>query len=259
MDRRERSGRLLDGILAAQKGLQATIWTALPCEVVSYDATKKTCVLQPTLQASIQDENGAFHWETLPLLLDCPVFFPSGGGCVMTFPIQPGDEALAIFSSRCIDSWWQSGGIQVQAELRMHDLSDGFAFVGVSSAPTVPGSISTTTAQLRNLEGTTYVEVNPAGSVNVVATGDATVIVGGDIVATAGGSIEANAATAISLTAPNIALNGNITTLPGPGGTIALNGNIAMTGTITINGINFSTHKHTGVQTGSGTSGGPTP
>jgi phage baseplate assembly protein gpV len=257
MDRRERSGRLLDGILAAQAGLQATIWTALPCTVVSYDATKKTCVLQPTLQASIQDESGEFHWETLPLLLDCPVFFPQGGGCVLTFPIQPGDEALVIFASRCIDSWWQSGGIQVQAELRMHSLSDGFAFVGISSMPAVPAAMSTTTAQLRTLDGSTYVEVNPAGSVNVVAAGNISASAAGNITAVAGGSISANAATAINLTAPNIAMTGNISMAAG--GVATLTGTVNIVGTLTVNGLNFSTHRHSGVVTGANNSGGPVP
>lgn len=257
MDRRERSGRLLDGILAAQQGLQATIWTALPCEVVSYDPAKKTCVLQPTVQAKVQDETGEFHWETLPLLLDCPVFFPQGGGCVLTFPIAPGDEALAIFASRCIDSWWQSGGIQVQAELRMHSLSDGFAFVGISSVPAVPGAMSTTTAQLRSLDGETYVEVDPAGSVNVVAPGNVTVTAGGDIIAAAGGEATVTSPSVINLTAPAVNISGTLT-MGGTGLSGTLTGNFNVVGTFKVNGVDVGdTHKHSGVQSGGSNTGNP--
>src|SRR5260363_73502 len=47
----------------------------------------------------------------LPLLGDVPVFFPRGGGCTLTFPVQKGDECVVVFASRCIDGWWQSGGV----------------------------------------------------------------------------------------------------------------------------------------------------
>ena len=42
-------------------------------------------------------------------------------------------------------------------------------------------------------------------------------------------------------------------------GSAQMTGNFNVTGEVTANGIPLSTHKHTGVQTGGGTSGGPTP
>ncbi|MGC8050122.1 Gp138 family membrane-puncturing spike protein, partial [Salmonella enterica] len=77
----------------------------------------------------------------------------------MTFPVAQGDECLVVFASRCIDSWWQSGGIQEQAELRMHDLSDGFAILGFRSQPRALSNISTTSAQLRSDDGATFIDL----------------------------------------------------------------------------------------------------
>ncbi|MFW8450019.1 Gp138 family membrane-puncturing spike protein, partial [Klebsiella pneumoniae] len=73
-----------------------------------------------------KDESGAQVSVNLPLLVDVPVVFPRGGGCTLTFPVKPGDECLVIFADRCIDFWWQSGGIQEPVDERMHDLSDAF-------------------------------------------------------------------------------------------------------------------------------------
>lgn len=151
-------------------GLQADIWTALPGVVVSFDPANQTCVVQPLIQGMVQAPDGSFSWVTLPLLLDCPVFFPSGGGVSLTFPISAGDECLVVFASRCIDQWWQSGEVSVQAELRMHDLSDGFVFPGIASKPAVFGNISTTHAQLRNAAGTVKVSVDTAGNLELAAT-----------------------------------------------------------------------------------------
>jgi hypothetical protein len=186
MDRRERSGDFFQALRAAQQDLAANTWTALPGTIESYDPLTQSCTIQPGIQARAQQPDGSFVWVTLPLLVDCPVEFPSGGGLSLTFPVERGDEALVVFSSRCIDNWWVNGGVQTQADLRMHDLSDGFVFVGVSSKPNVMPDLSTDAAQLRDTPGTTRVEVTKTGLVNVVA------------------------ATRVTVAAPRIDLNGDV-------------------------------------------------
>lgn len=160
MDRRERSGELLAALLAMQESWQAQVWTALPGIIQSFDPVKKTCVVQPAIMAQVMAEDGGKKWVQLPLLLDCPVQFAGGGGYTLTFPLQLGDECLVIFSSRCLDGWWQSGGIQAQVELRMHDLSDGFCIPGISSVPSVPANISINEVQLRSSDSELMVRVD---------------------------------------------------------------------------------------------------
>lgn len=171
LDRRERSGELIEGILTAQEGHQSSIWTALPGIIQSFDATKKTCVVQPALKALVSQSDGTEEWVTLPLLVDCPVQFPGAGGFTLTFPIQLGDECLVVFAARCIDAWWQSGGIQQQAEMRMHDLSDGYCIPGISSLPRVTPTISTTETHLRNSDGTRKVRITNTDVELIAGTG----------------------------------------------------------------------------------------
>lgn len=165
MDRRERMLDPIEWVSIALGGLQSKLWTALPGIIQSFDAVAMTCTVQPAIQALIRDESGALSPVDMPLLLDCPVQFPAGGGCTLTFPVKPNDECLVVFASRCIDSWWQSGGIQAQAELRMHDLSDGFALLGFRSQPRVIGAVSTNSAQLRSDDGVAVIEINPTSHV----------------------------------------------------------------------------------------------
>jgi hypothetical protein len=200
------------------QGWQADVWTALPGIVQSYDPVAKTCTVQPTIQARVTAADGSKSWVSLPLLLDCPVYFPSGGGYTLTFPITAGDECLVVFSSRCIDAWWQSGGIDIQAATRMHDLSDGFVFAGISSTPHVQPNLSTNAVQLRNNAGTVYIEIDGT-AVKVVTPGSA------------------------SITAPSIALIGDVSI------TGALHNNGVNIG---------STHVHGGVASGGSSTGGPT-
>lgn len=199
----QRSQRLDDASTAleiAMRGAQGRIWTALPGIIQSFDPAAMTCEVQPSIQGTLSDpKTGKASNVNLPLLVDCPVQFPSGGGVTLTLPIAKDDECLIVFASRCIDAWWQNGGIQPPMVYRMHDLSDGFVIPGIWSQPRVLTAVSTSKAQLRSTDGATMLELDPeAQRINLVA----------------------------------------------PGG-------------VYINGIHFDEHHHTGVQTGSGISGGP--
>lgn len=159
MDQSERIESPLTAIRAALYGLQATIWTALPAKVVDYTAAKRIVSLQPTIMAQVRDIAGVWTNVALPVLVDCPVVFPGGGGFEFTFPIAAGDEGIVIFASRCIDAWWQQGGVQPQAELRMHDLSDGMFLPGMFSQARLPSPApSTSVPQIRNSDATVKLE-----------------------------------------------------------------------------------------------------
>jgi hypothetical protein len=170
MDPRERYKDDEETLRLALDAHQATMWTALPGIVQSFNAAAMTCSVQPAIQGVIRDESGVLHYVNLPLLLDCPVNFPSGGGYTLTFPMAAGDECLVVFSSRCIDNWWQQGVISRPLEFRMHDLSDGFVIPGCKSQPNALPSISSDSVQLRTNDGATYIEISPGGKVRISAT-----------------------------------------------------------------------------------------
>lgn len=220
----------------AFEGLQSGMWTAMPGIVTAVDFEKMTCSVQPAIQGSIENEQGVKQSVNYPLLVDVPICFPKAGGFLLTLPLAVNDEVLIIWACRCIDAWWQSGGVQRPMEARMHDMSDGFAIPGPASVPNVPaGAISQTGAQLRNDAGTTYVEISADGKVKIASP------------------------TEIDLTGP-VKITGNLTLT----GAISFTGNLIVSGTVTATDfiaglLGFTTHKHTGVTTGGGTSGGPTP
>jgi len=149
-------------------GRQVSIWTALPGIITNIDFDAMTCEVQPSIQGTVVDENGNFTQVNLPLLLDVPIVFPSGGGFTITFPLAAGDEVLVVFSSRCIDAWWQQGDVQPAMEARMHDLSDGFAIPGPKSQPNAIPGISDSKLQIRTDAGTTYFQIAATGKMNLV-------------------------------------------------------------------------------------------
>lgn len=220
MDRRERVGDAEETLRMALESQQSKMYTALPAVVVDFDPIRQTVNVQPTIAAVVRQEDGTFKATNLPLLLDCPVQFPSGGGVVMTMPIAKGNEGLVVFASRCIDAWWQLGGIQNPMELRMHDLSDGFFIPGVRNQMhkfTDTTKISLTDAQIRSEDGSTVISLNPTSQ-------------------------------KVTITAPyGLTVNADIT----------VNGKITATGDVIGQGTSLHTHKHSGVSTGSAQTGQP--
>lgn len=203
---------------------QAGMWTALPGIIQSFDPASMTCSVQPAVKAVLFAQDGTATDVSLPLLLDCPVQFPGGGGFSLTFPVAEGDECLVVFASRCIDAWFASGGVQPQAEMRMHDLSDGFALLGFRSLPRVLTAIDASGTQLRSDDGSTLVGVESGQIVKIVAPGGC------------------------NINGLTIDSSGNLSTA----------GNIKSTaGDVVAGTISLKSHLTTGVTPGSGVSGVP--
>jgi hypothetical protein len=225
LDRRERFSNDLVELRAALENHQAEMWTAVPAILQTYNAAAMTCTAVIAVKAKVLATKTAqtFTDVQITTLVDLPVQFPSGGGYTLTFPLAKGDEGLVIFSSRCIDAWWQNGGVQPQAELRMHDIADGMFVPGLRSQPRVIPSPSANSVQLRSDDGVAKVEIAAGHVVNIDAPGGLNFL--GDLTVTG-----------------NFKATGGVT--GGYGG---------------VDQVGLQTHRHSGVTTGGGSTAVPTP
>ena len=192
---------------------------AMPGIIQSFNATEQTVTVQCAIREKVNID-GNLSWQDIPLLLDVPIIFPRAGNYILTMPIKTGDECLVVFGDSCMDAWWQSGGIQNQIDCRRHDLSDGYAIVGLYSQPRKLSNYSTSTAQLRNITGDAYVELS-GSDINIV---------GGNVTVTAS--------------------NFNVTART------KIDGKTSILQETDIQGRDFVSHTHSGVQTGGGNTGG---
>jgi len=244
MDPKERLKNLSELLVAAMQGWQADMWSAMPGIIQSVNWLQQTAVVQLSIQIDVRNiQTGVVTSQTISPLLDCPLYFPHGGSMSITFPVVAGDECLVVFASRCIDGWWQNGGIQPQALFRMHDLSDGFVFAGFRSNKNVLSGISQTTLQIRSADGTNVVEVDPVDM-----------------------KVNLSAGTRINMTAPTVKVIGNLIVDGGLNvseeatflDSIEVTGGIE-TDTLSVGGTDYLAHEHTGVSTGSHNTGGVAP
>jgi protein gp138 len=176
MDQRERWNDPEEALRTFLDGWQRKLWTAMPGIVQSFDPVDGTVAVQPAINAMVRNTQGVISSQALPQLIKCPVVNMGGGGFSVTMPIAAGDEALVVFGSRCIDSWWQSGGVQNPIEWRMHNLSDGFAIVGTRSKARALSGVSSTSMQIRSDDGDMYIELAAGHVTNIVAPGGVNII-----------------------------------------------------------------------------------
>ncbi|WP_198912165.1 Gp138 family membrane-puncturing spike protein [Acetobacter sicerae] len=198
---------------------QARIWTMLPGVVQSFSVVSGTPVASVKLAVKGYDvdDTGTRSPHDMPVLPHCPVWFPRGGGCSLTFPVSAGDECMVVFSSRSIDEWWQNGEAQPAYDLRRHDLSDGICLAGLTSQVKPLSNINANAVELRTDDGLASIQINPEDhSIKILAPG-------------------------------GLEIDGNV----------SVKGSLTATGDITGAGISLDSHTHSGVKAGTDETGGP--
>lgn len=204
----------------AFRELMKGVYTCVPGHVI---------VLTDNQRAQVQigitrvDINGA-EFEVAPII-DVPVLFP-GDDFAVEYQIDPGAEGLIFFSQRCTDGWKNTGGIAQNPIGRFHDLQDAFFIPGFRSLPNVLPSFANNGIRLRNKAGTQYAWLKNDGSIDID-----------------------NGAGHIRIAASGVVTINGVT--------FSTDGLVSTSNDIVAGPITLRTHRNTGVEPGSGTSGGP--
>lgn len=168
MDRRERFTNPYASIKAMIGTELAQFWVGLPGIVQSFNAADCTAAVQIAILMQRRDKNQ--DWQDIkpsPIIPKAIVQFTGNHDYIFTLPIKAGDEGLLIFADRCIDAWWQSGGVQSQIDIRQHDLTDAIFIPGIRSIKNVPANINTTAAEMRTFSGNTKISFSDADGVKI--------------------------------------------------------------------------------------------
>lgn len=154
------------------------IHTAMPAEVVSFDASSGMATVLP--KAVFRLPNG----KTIryPQISGVPVVFPRSGDAVIAFPIKEGDGCLLIFSETALDLWLY--GKETDTNLKF-DLTNAIAIPSLSTT----GSDAMRRACEENAvvikAGETVLSISPDG---VTVTGN--LAVSGEITSASSGNGE---------------------------------------------------------------------
>lgn len=110
----------------------AEIHTAIPGQVVNYDASKQIADVQPMVKDYYYSADGALRTRSFPVLPSVPVQFPRGGGYFVSFPLSVGDTGMLIFSELPIDRWRSTGQEAHPVNARRHGAGNAVFYPGLT-------------------------------------------------------------------------------------------------------------------------------
>lgn len=150
-------------IVEAIEGSLAEMHTGLPGKIVSFDAAKGSCEVQPLLQRVLLDEDERPTLVTIPVLKNVPILYPAGGGWSFTWPLAVGNIVFLTFAERSIDDWLlaQPGTLVTPAQSRKHHLSDAICIPALRPRTQPIPNIDTTNLRIQNDAGTVRIELTP--------------------------------------------------------------------------------------------------
>lgn len=206
-----------------ERALMFNMKVSFPAKVTTVNANG-TVNIQPVIREKLISSGNSVSYVNLPIIPNVPICWPNAGGYSITFPIDVGDECLAVISDQSFDNWWLYGGVQNPVEYRRHDLTDAIAIFGPKSIPnTLPEPQGLT---LRGPKGK-GIEILSDGTLKLLSGTGASLVIN-----------QSKATIKVGASSIEITSAG-----------------IKVTGKLTINDIEFMEHKHTAPAEGGETSG----
>lgn len=147
----------VDVLSALRRDLVAGVRTSLVGVVVSYNATLRTCKVQPARRGRTTDGQSF----DLPIIPNAKVLWPRHAGIVRVGRLNPGDKVLAIVCDREIDGFLLSGAPYQAKSQRTHALTDAVVLPGVDLQTTLPITVGDAGAMeyWGREDGTAYVQI----------------------------------------------------------------------------------------------------
>jgi hypothetical protein len=217
----------------------------LPARVVSYDRAANRATVVPLVKLLTTDGRQVGRAQVASV----PVMLFGGDGVALSFNLKAGDLGWIKANDRDISLILQAYRDNAPNTLRKHTFQDAVFIPDVMHGVTTAGE-DAENAVLQTLDGSVRVAIWPD---RVKITKDAMYAeVGPENVSLINGASSA----VLTPTGINLSTGGAAASM-GAGGT-TFSGHVSFPDGVSISGIEFGTHKHTGVTPGGGTSGGPT-
>jgi hypothetical protein len=144
------------------------VHTAMPGEVISFDASLQTIEVQPMIKNVIVGEEGEQE-ESYPRLYNVPVVYPRTSAIVVAFPLKAGDIVTLIFNEWPIDAFREKGKETHPIDLERHGFGGAIALPG-GPYPRVNPISETVDAMLVGYDGGALVKVKSDGTIEAGST-----------------------------------------------------------------------------------------
>lgn len=222
-------------------------FTAMPATVVSYDFDNQSVDVVPDIDALNQEGNTIKR----PTIAAVPVVFPCSPTSAITFPLPAGSKVLLVWSMRSVDNWKQNGS-GTPSDYRMFDIRDAYAIAGAyprNQTKTRAGQSADDLVLVHNIGGS-QCEFHLKSSGDILAKTPTTFKVECSSFVVDASNATINAPTTVNGTAN---ISGKTTMSAGFDSGAAS----TVTGGLGIDGVQFGSHRHSGVESGPNSTGTP--
>lgn len=110
----------------------ADVHTAIPAQVLSYDAAKQLADIQVMVKDAYYGADDTLKTRSFPVLPSVPVVFPRGGGMFLSLPLAQGDTGLLVFCELPIDRWRSTGQESHPLIARRHGVANAVFYPGLA-------------------------------------------------------------------------------------------------------------------------------
>lgn len=207
------------------------VYTALPATILRVqDAERGIVDIQPLLKRKGFDGEDTDR----PVILGVPLMQPATSSSMVRLPVAAGDIVLAVFSQRGLDVFKAGdGSAQAPSDFRYFDKRDAIAIPGLFPFELNPNLRRTLPSSDSDLSLTHNIGEATEVTVRLTREGEIKIIAQTGVVSVEAAQVDVTATTTLNFAAANV----------------------NFTGIVTINGVPYLAHTHSGVTTGPGVSG----
>lgn len=217
------------------------VCTAIPARVVAVRDNLETMTVdvQPLVN-NLRVDGTSQPWGTL---MNVPLMFPSSDTSAFTFPVNPNDTVLLVFSQRNIETFQNGEGSPLDPNNHAKfDQNDAIAIAGLfPKSKSINRKVNRTLPHdtkdavvAHNIGQDNEVEIRfkPDGSLRIISP--TKVYVESPTIEAVTETLNVGVSGNATVDSPTTTWNGNIT----------LNGSLNQSGTFTLDGINMNSHTH---------------
>ena len=136
-------------------------FTAMPGEIVRYDAATRRAVVRGAIDQAWTPKGGERQFRPRPLVRNVPVLHPYGGGYRLHFPLLPGDPVLLVYSCRSLKDWKKTHRRGPTTPSGVMLEMDAIAIPGFG--PAVPDPPAASGMVLQTADGEVYLSISGGG------------------------------------------------------------------------------------------------
>lgn len=192
------------------------LWLGCPGIIETYNPNTKRAQVRPALRMVMTDNSENQH----PIINNVPVMFPSGGGFTFIIPLKKGDPVWLDFSQRGMTEFKLSYEEATPDKTGLFSIKDCVIRAGFGAGEITPATVNGASLQTEDGANNIYVE---DGKINIETSGT------------------------VHVTAQSAIINADTTTF---NSNVNINGDLATSGTHTLDGVVVNGHDHSGVVTG---------